>query len=324
MKKIIKSLLMLTTVGTVLFSSCTEEKKTTPNEEKGAPSITVLVPTSTNPSFKTVDTFTLSVKVNAASGVNVKKVTITRLNYYTNQLTIMSNDSTTGLPANSYSKTVVEFYELDPILVNGDKLVYTITAVDDKGKSSMKEITVDIKDVVKSPQFFLGAPNNTTNEFKFFGIDSRETERVKKFKTGAGPGGGDTVSYARYNSDKIDFLYYYNGGGAILNAIYSPDYAFTAGQGWSTEISGWLKGKNKTKLKKATLTRSEVEGYNNTKLAETIANEDMSTGTVDAVKTLLQQDVVAFETQSGRKGYILIVQEATSVTGQATLKVYYN
>jgi hypothetical protein len=123
------------------------------------------------------------------------------------------------------------------------------------------------------------------------------------------------------NSNKIDFSMFY---GANLTGLYSPDYAFGAGQGWATEIGFWLTPLNSTIFKNPVslnISQSEFAASNyNVELAiDAIDFNDVATNQ-KFVYNLQDQKVIAFKTAKGR-GLILVVKAALNNTSFATFEV---
>ena len=160
-----------------------------------------------------------------------------------------------------------------------------------------------------SGQILLGAPGNTSNEFRFFGV----ADNFRRYR--AGTTGADL---AKDNTSKIDFLFFYNSAGSVGNAMYSPDFAFGAGSGWNAETSTW-PSKNTTKFKVADITSAAFDALTGSQFLAELNLIDFSAGTLDRIPNLAANTVLAYQKSDGKRGLIKVVAIALNNTGTITL-----
>jgi len=304
MKKLIKSMFMLTALSTaLLMTSCGDDAKT-PDPESAAPTVTLNNDVKTGFISLSTDSVTLSIVASADVDRKIKKITITRA---------VSGQATATLSDKAYdAKDVVASYfdVVGAININEeDKITYAVTVKDDKDKSTTKTYELTVASMATSIQILLGAPSNTTNEYRFYGV----ADNFRRYRAGA-----TGVDLARNNSAKIDFVYFYNVAGSVGNAIYSPDFAFPTGSGWNAEIANWLT-KNKTIYKVADITPAAFNALNSTQFLTEIDNIDFTLGGLDRIANLPSNTVIAYKASNGKRGLILVVAAAVSATGQITL-----
>ena len=333
MKNLFKSIAAFAIVAS-LTASCSKDETTPPTStEIGAPTLTIVLPVA-DLSLRFNDVATIKFTAAPATGAKIKSILITRKNLSSDVTVKLYGDSVTSL---GDSLTVTRIIN-DSILGGsngigyvGDKLVYSVIITDNKGKSTTKTINLSIKDLYSSGQFTIGAQANTGATFlnKFFGLNENAGLTVDLFKAGVATppnstaSTADSMTRARFygNSNKIDFLMFY---GANLTGLYSPNYAFGAGQGWATEIGFWLTPLNTTIFKNPVslnLSQTDFAASNDkVELAiDAIDFNDVSTNQSFAYN-LQDQKVIAFKTAKGR-GLILVVKSATSNTSFATFEV---
>lgn len=332
MKKIFKSIAAFALVAS-LTASCSKVETPPTTTEVGAPTLTIVIPTA-DLNLRFNDVTTIKFTGAPATGAKIKSILITRKNLSSDVTVKLYGDSATSL-ADSLTVTRIV---IDSVLggINGigyvgDKLIYSVTITDDKGKFTTKNINLTIKDLYSSGQFTIGAQANTGASFlnKFFGLNENAAKTIDFFKAGVATpptstaSTADSMTRARFygNSNKIDFLMFY---GANLTGLYSPDYAFGAGQGWATEIGFWLTPLNSTIFKNPVsynLSQSDFAGSNDkVELAiDAIDFNDVATNQ-KFVYNLLDQKVIAFKTAKGR-GLILVVKAALNNTSFGTFEV---
>lgn len=307
MKKTLRNLFMLTAMSGLVFTACTkDETKTT--TEPAAPTLTVNDGNSKDNRSSAVDSIGIKVAAQADTDRKITKLTITRA---------VTGQATNTIVSRSNNQQVLNYQHYDVIagVINvddGDVITYNITVEDDKGKTATGTYTVNINSMASSDQILLGAPGNSDNEYKFFGM----SDNFKRYKIGTG------TDAAKTNSEKIDIVYFFSTSGATGNAIYSPSYFKTAGVGgWETEISSWTKV-NTTKLKETTLTASEFDALLGSSFLTELMNVDFTTGTVERIPNIAKDKVYAFQNEAGKRGFILCGQTSSSnTTGVAVFKV---
>lgn len=307
MKKLFKSMFMIAAIGsTLLLSACgddTDEPKVEPKE----PTVTLNGGATAAFASLTVDTIPLKVLAQADAELKIKKVTITRA--ITGQSTKTVFDKTYN------ARDVIEnAYDLlggDVIIDDGDIITYTVTVTDSKDKTASATYKVTIASMATSGQILLGAPGNTTNEFRFFGV----ADNFRRYR--AGTTGADL---AKDNTGKIDFLFFYNAAGSVGNAIYSPDFAFGAGSGWNAETSTWTS-KNSTKFKIADITGAAFDALTGNQFLTELSLIDFTQGTLDRIPNLAANTILAYQKSDGKRGMIKVVTISQSNSGFITLVV---
>ncbi|MCF8425352.1 MAG: hypothetical protein K9H61_07700 [Bacteroidia bacterium] len=309
MKKLFKSMFVLAAISSsLLFTSCGDKTDDPTTTESAAPTLTVNDGVKTSSASLSVDSIEIKVLASADTDRKIKKLTITRA---------ITGGSTNTIKDATYDAKDVIYTHQDIIagaivIDEGSIITYSVTVTDDKGKTANTTYVVTISSMATSGQILIGGPANTTNEYRFLGTsDGFRTYR-------AGSVGSDL---AKDNSAKIDFLYFYNSAGSVQNAIYSPDYGFTSGSGWFTEVSAW-PSKNKTMLKLTPdITSSDFDALQGSTFLDEISIVDFTTGTQDRIANLGIGQVFAFKKADGKRGFVLVGNIATSDAGQILLKV---
>lgn len=304
MKKLIKSMFMLTALSTALLMTSCGDDEETKEPETAAPTVTLNNDVKTGFISLTTDSVTLSVVASADAGRKIKKITITRA---------ISGQPTSTISDKSYDAKDVVTSHIDVVgelnINEEDKITYAVTVKDDKDKSTTKTLELTVASMATSGQILLGSPGNTNNEYRFYGV----ADNFRRYR--AGTTGSDL---AKDNSAKIDFVYFYNVAGSVGNAIYSPDYAFGPGSGWNAETSTWPT-KNKTKYKVADMTAAAFNALNSAQFLTELNAIDFTVGTVDRIPNLAANTVLAYQAANGKRGFILVVAASVSETGQITL-----
>ncbi|MBU3662143.1 MAG: hypothetical protein FGM41_02970 [Bacteroidetes bacterium] len=303
MKKLIKSMFMLTALSTaLLMTSCGDDAKT-PDPESAAPTVTLNNDVKTGFISLSTDSVTLSIVASADVDRKIKKITITRA---------VSGQATATLSDKAYNAKDVVTSEIDVVgalnINEDDKITYAVTVKDDKDKTTTKTYELTVASMATSGQIILGAPSNTTNEYRFYGV----ADNFRRYRAGA-----TGADLAKNNAAKIDFVYFYNSAGAVLNAIYSPDFAFGAGTGWNAEIATW-PSKNKTIFKVASITPAAFNALNSVQFLTELDYIDFTVGGLDRIANLSANTVLAYKASNGKRGLILVVASSVSATGQIT------
>lgn len=305
MKKLFRSMLVLTALSTsVLFSSCGDEEEVL--KVYAEPTLTVNDGVKASGASVGLQFVPIKVVASADQDLMLNKISITRA--IVGQSTFIVAEQ-----ANIKSKDLVRTYidTLNVVVEEGDIITYTVKVEDEKAKSTTTSFTITINSMVTSGQIIIGAPSNTTNEFRFFGI----ADNFRRYRAGA-----TGADLARDNSSKIDFIYFYSTSGAVQNALYSPDFVFAAGTGWDTEVSAWPT-KNKTLLKKTDINASEFDALTGSVFMAELQNIDFTAGMLDRVASLSVNEVYCFLKSDGKKGLIKIGSPAAGATGQIVLIV---
>lgn len=305
MKKFIRSMFVMTAMMSVVLTSCTKEETT--ETTSSAPTVLVNDGVAKISASSQVDSIMIDVEASADTNRKIKTLKITRA---------VSGAATNTIASKTYDAKDVLYTHYDvikgEIAVNdGDKITYTVTVTDDKDNATTGTYVVDINSIAVSEQILLGAPSNTTNLYRFFGV----ANNFARYKAGA-----SGTELAKDNSAKVDFVYFYNSAGSVGNAIYSPDYNFTAGTGWATEVSTWTS-KNKTLYLPTELNQSSFDGLNSSNFFTELQTLDFAAG-VDRIANLVNGQVIAYKRADGKRGFILIAATAlNATTGSLTCKV---
>lgn len=297
-KNFIKSSTLLLIGFIITFTSCKKDD-TTP-----APTITVNDGVQSNEQDINVKSVNLKVKVVAGNGRTIKNLSIERaISGSTNVVNIYS-----AIP----DKAEVDYTYTDDLtgLVSaGSTLTYTIKATDIKNVTVTKVYSVKFiitNGIIASGEIKLGAQKNINLPYKFLGISNNFAAYT------AGSNGT-----AKINSSKIDFVYYY--GSMDSNTFAAPTNADGAQVIWDSEIASW-QTKNDTKFKTTGFT---VEQFNfikdNSKVDGSFANIDFTSGATSKVPMLDENNIIAFQTASGKKGLIKFVMTAEDNTDAITL-----
>ncbi|MDP3929997.1 MAG: hypothetical protein Q8R57_13325 [Bacteroidota bacterium] len=305
MKKLFKSMFVLAALSTTMFvTSCGDKVDDIP-KEFAAPTLTVNDGVKASSASLGLDTVMIKVVASADTDVKLTKISITRA--IVGQSTAIVAEE--NLTAKDLIKTYVD--ALDVVIDEGDVITYTVKVEDGKGKSTLTSFTVTINSMVTSGQILIGAPSNTTNEYRFFGI----ADGFRRYRAGA-----TGADLAKDNSSKIDFIYFYNSAGNVLNALYSPDYNFTAGTGWATEVASWPT-KNRTEYKLTGINASEFDALVGGTFMTELQTIDFEVGMLDRIAVLSVNQVYAFKKSDGKRGLIKIGSPAAGATGQILLIV---
>jgi ribosomal protein L7/L12 len=305
MKKLFRTMFVLSAITAVVFTSCKTEE--TVDTVKAAPTV-LLNDGVAGASFSSqVDSIMLDIEASADTDVKIKSIKITRA---------VTGAATNTIVTKTYDAKDVLLTHYDvikgQIAVNdGDKITYVVTVTDSKDKVTTANFIASINSISTSEQVLLGAPSNTTNLYRFFGV-SGNFARYKAGTTG--------TELAKDNSAKVDFVYFYNSAGSVGNAIYSPDYNFSAGTGWATEISTWTT-KNKTMYLTTELNQSSFDALNASNFFTELETLTWASG-VDRLPNLINGQVIAYKKADGKRGFILIAATAlNATTGSLTCKV---
>jgi hypothetical protein len=303
MKKLFKSMFMIAFVGTsLLVTSCGDDKKTDdPIIETKVPTLTLNNGVTDAFASLSVDSFELYVVAKADTAVKLKKMTITRA--VTGQATKTIFDKT--YDEQNVIETIYDVPTADVILEDGNIITYSVTVTDSKAKSSTANYKVTIASVRASGQILLGAPGNTSNEFRFFGT----SDNFRRYR--AGSTGSDL---AKDNASKIDFVYFYNSAGGVGNAIYSPDFPFTSGSGWFSEVATWPT-KNNTLFKVATgITAAQFDALSGGQFITELNALDLDNGTLNRIPNLQPNTVVGYKKSDGKRGLIKVIAVSLNET----------
>ncbi|MES2380708.1 MAG: hypothetical protein V4538_06690 [Bacteroidota bacterium] len=312
MKKTIKTLIIAAFATTLVVSSCKKDEGTTTDTGTG-PTISLTDDLGTG-TLDTTNFFAIpiiKINVNPAAGTSLDSSKV--------ELKVGSTIVGFGSYDIVDSSRRGGFIDSIPVslIVSGLTLpinsTFTLTATfkDTKGKTTSASISYTIvhdNKVMVSNEIELGAQNNTNIEYKFLGL-------ADNFKTYT-PGSTGT---ARFNSDKIDFVYYY--GTVDENAFAAPFNANGAKVIWGTEINTWSR-QNNTKFKTTTLTAADFDNIKNgTKVEDAFINTDFTSGSTDKVTNLSVGSVYAFKTAMGVVGLAKFTAISASATGSTKVVI---
>jgi hypothetical protein len=305
MKNLFKMMMVMTVLAGSIFTSCKKAEDALTASK--APTVSINNDVASLEMSAAVDTIYVKMLATADTDRKITKLTLTRT---------YNGDSTVQLMETTYNQNSVSFTYEDLVKANGlpltdsDKLKYTMVATDDTGNTATTSFEIKFNSVSVSGQIVLGAPNNSGNAFKFFGV----ANNFMRYSAG-----GDAGT-AKANSAKIDFLYWFNSAGAVGNSLYSPDFPFTAGTGWSTEVSGW-EVKNSTLFLTTDLNLSAFDALAGTQMVTELDNLSWVSAT-QKVNNLDAGMVIAYKKSGGKRGFIYIAQKAIDANvGVMILKV---
>jgi hypothetical protein len=323
MKQIFKSIAAFALVASLSTSCSKDDPAKVLDTVIGAPTVTIISPTSElNLRYNSV--VSINYSATPATGAKLKSITISRKKSNSDISNQIFGDSSISLADSAKITRMFNDTVLNSVGDINDKINYTITITDNNGKSTMKTVVLNIKDLYWSRQFQVGASASKTTEDRFIGLDGSLVKTVKLFKAGIAtvnplPSTADSATRGRFNSSKIDFLFFY--GSANGAALYSPDYVFGAGQGWATELSFWTT-KNKTIFLEASTAINISEFSADNFQVEQKIDALVFTGvTKNFIANMQSGFAYGFKTASGAKGFIAAVSLATDNTGFSTFEV---
>ena len=221
-----------------------------------------------------------------------------------NPSTVVIKDSSLGVATLIY--TYADIIAGTIGLEEFDVLRYTVAVTDDKGNMSSGTFVVTISNLAVSGQLLIGGPTSS-NEYRCMGI----SDNFRKYRSGS-----TGADLAKDNSSKVDFVFLFDAGGAVGNALYSPDYAIPP-IGWTTEIANWPT-RNKTIFVFSDLTASQFDALS-TDFLPMINSIDFAVGGVGKVSNLSINNVYAYKRANGKRGFIKIGQTANNASGQILL-----
>lgn len=312
MKKTIKTLFIAAFATTFVVSSCKKDDATT-TETGGGPTISL----TDNIGKGTLDTTNffsipvLKINVAPASGTSLDsskfEIKIGSTVIGSPSFDVVDSSQRGGFIDSMDASAIVSGL---PLAINST-VTLTATFKDTKGKTASASITYTIvhdNNVIVSNEIELGAQSNTNIEYKFLGL----ANNFKAYTSGL-------TGSARFNSDKIDFVYYY--GANDKNGFAAPFNADGAKVIWGAEITTWSR-QNQTKFKTTTLTAADFDNIKNgTKVEDAFVNTDFTTGTTDKVTNLSVGTVYAFKTVLGVVGLVKFTAISADATGSTKLVI---
>ncbi len=305
MKNLFKMMMVMAVLAGTIFTSCKKAEDALTASK--APTVSINDDVASLEMSAAVDSIHVKMLATADTDRKIAKITLTRT---------YNGDSIVQLMETTYNQNSVSVTYEDLVKANGlpltdsDKLKYTMVATDDKGNTATASFEIKFNSVSISGQIVLGAPGNSSNAYKFFGV----ANNFMRYSAG-----GDAGT-AKANCTKVDFLYWYNSAGAVGNSLYSPDYPFTAGTGWASEVSGWAS-RNSTLFLTTDLNLSAFDALAGTQMVTELDNLSWASAT-QKINNLDAGMVVAYKKGDGKRGFIYIAQKAIDGTvGVMTVKV---
>jgi hypothetical protein len=291
MKKLVRSMLMLSMASIAILSSCS---KTDSNDEVTDVKVDI---TSSPVNPVLINTFvTLNVTATGNVDNKLKSISVTR-----GDGKIVLSKSLTG--TNS-TETIVD------TLGNESSYTYTVAVTGEKGSPATKTITV----TTKQPAGKLDVTQTAIPLFAQLHA-SEETHFIKLVDPFTPIG---TSQFAA-NKSSVDLVYYYGGSG---NTLTSPKDQPMQDQIYKAPNFDWT-GANNTLLYKTSMTAAEFDVYVQDASDEALVQMGTSINTwTTSVKSLTGGEVIIYKTSTGKYGYIKVdaVGGSSTSTGQIDLK----
>lgn len=310
-----KNILTMLSLAVLLILGACSKESTTPTGSTDKVTITLNSGINNIQISPFIDTIELQVNATCTGSLTVSKIYVLRsVNSVPGVIDSVFNGTfTTGTVNQTYYdiRTVTNLETLS----ENDIVTYAVNVYDNKGSVTTQSINFVVKSLFTSGSqpILIGAPMNTTNNFKFLGTFNN----FQRYSAGADSSG--TNYPARFHSDKVDFVFYTNISDATVGAaIYSPDYPFATGTGWNAEINTWTT-KNHTIY--MNLTDFSLSNFDqDLQCVNKLKDLDFSTAT-NALKRISGQQVIAFKTHDGRKGLMLFSDVPASNSTQFQVKI---
>jgi hypothetical protein len=284
MKKLVKSVLMLSIASLAILSSC---KKETTDE---VTDVTVTITPSPSASLVDVGTvLTLTIEAKGNTDNKLKKITVT------------STQSGSALLSKTLSVNSTTEIVRDTLKKSNETYSYTVTVEGEKGSPATKTYTVKTKTVA--------AGVNVTNAIPLFGQTNGAGTNAN-FMQLTDPHGTFSTSTFVANKAKVDVAFFY---GSINKAtLTSPSDATM--QGLYSGLN-WT-GANVTKLYKTSMTVAEFEAVATAKSDAAITTLAASVATsawVSSISQLSRYNVILYKTAGNKLGLIKV--DNLSATG---------
>jgi hypothetical protein len=290
MKRNILSIAFAAFAISFTFTSCSKDETAAPS----GPSVSLTDSTGTG-IVDTTNFFTstwMTLKVTPSAGTTIDAI---KTDIKVNGVLVApgSYDVVDATQKEGFSESVpVDFIVSVLKIAFGKTVTFVVNVKDNKGLIKTVELSYNVKvdnTLLASSEIELGAQTNATIPYKFVGL-------ANNFATYT----AGLTGTAKANSSLIDFVYYY--GTTDKNAFAAPSNANGAKLIWNSEINMWGV-QNKTKFLASTLTPTEFDNIKNTtKVDDSFAAIDFTTGTTDKITSLAVGSVYAFQTAAGIKG----------------------
>jgi len=345
MKKTIKSIVAMLALSSILFASCGDDKKNDPvNPAASVVTITLnngvrtLIQISQFP-----DTIKITGNITITGGDKLAKLEVKRnISSSAGDYKLIKVDSTLNATSTDFIVNDVQTGDNLNSLAQEDKITYLVLVTDSKGILTKDSITFIVKGISVSPQIFLGASANGNQNNRFLGYaDNFQAYAIGTDKTKKDPTTGKFYLPARENASKIDFVFFSNLQDAnVKGALYSPDYPFTAGQGYQDEISKWPAGSPRATKFIRLASAFSISQFNN---ASDPSNQAVNTllrslkfdgkdidpntsnplaAPTNKLAKLMSDEIIAFKTADGKSGLMLIaLTPGADLTGNFQVQI---
>jgi hypothetical protein len=295
-------------VSATYLTSCTKKDDATP--DAAAPSYTALVPTGVDLTALTTRSYSF-------------KITVTAPGVLTN-LTVTKKVGTVSNPVSGYPKTSAKFTSTStseeisiadtlPGNTYADSVVYTVSATDKNSKTNTQSWTVKWK---KTTAAYI-----TWSNLTFTSDTVNATTATKKSYFSAVNATTYTPMQAKTNAASVDFGYFQ--GNSKGTTLFSPSTGTTPAFGpLNNNPDGYFSWTNKNATKFKLVTSDATISYASP-VASTLTTA-LGSGTVNEVNNLANNDIVAFQTSTGKNGLIKVVSTSGSYpSGSLTLEIKY-
>mgnify|MGYP006266165917 CR=1 FL=1 len=279
MKKLNFLMSMLAMVGVMFFASCDDDEDT--------PAPTVTIPGSAPSTAIVGDTVSFNVAVTSSAAL--QSIVTTEGGNPIAALT--KNDGFQSETSDSYA------FEYAPDNNDaGDTLTFTITATDEEGNTGSAEYTL-----------FAEPTSGPINTYTQVLLNNNFSTTQSSFYDAVGDNVYQSLSAARSNADKVDFIHHLRNANSGGRQISSPDSDNADAAYGDTDASddalpNWST-LNETRFKKITLSEADFNAIDND--ATIVAETETGVTATDATE-LAPGEVYAFRTDGGKRGIFYI------------------
>lgn len=290
MKKLVRSVLMLSMASIAILSSCSKE-------DDNADVTDVKVEITSSPASPVLENSIITLTVTATGNVDNKLKTIS-----------VTRDDGKVLLSKSLSDATATENLTDTLGANAT-YVYTVAVTGEKGSPATKTLTI----ATRKPA---GVVDVATTPVPLFAqLHASEDKHFIKLLDPFTPIG--TNEFAA-NKSSVDLVYYYGGS---QHTLTSPTDAPMQEQIYKAPNFDW-SGANSTLLYKTTMTAAEFDAYEQGDAADALVTMGAAINTwTTSVKSLQGGDVIIYKTSGGKYGLIKInaVDGSSTSTGQIDL-----
>jgi hypothetical protein len=290
MKKLVRTMLMMSVASLAILTSCNEEE-----DDKVIKDVEITISSSPATTVTAGNPVTLTLALKGNSENKLKKVTVTS----SASTTALLNKTLSGADA---VETVVDTPE------TAGTITYTVTLEGEKGTAQTKTYSINVLPipgpvtVTSTPIDLFGHVNADGGSSRFMACTDPYTQ----------------VSLDNFASNKgiIDIGYYRGttNGNTLASPSNSALQGLYTGLNWTT--GGGVKT---TKVAKTTMTAAQFDAYTAAPTNDSLiwATAASSTWIADgAANQLVVGNVVLFETAAGKKGLIKVANLAGGNTSQ--------